>query len=62
MLPFFLVLLTHFQSQMEPMDIVGKVKENALLLKCISLGLSFLIFVILDLEKFVYVVSKIIFY
>ena len=31
------------------MDIVGKVKEDALLPKGISLGLSFLIFVSLDL-------------
>jgi len=40
----------------EPMDIVEKAKENTLLSKGISLGLSFLRFVILDLDKFLYVV------
>jgi len=41
---------------MEPMEIVGKANEDALLPKGISLDLSFLIFVILDLEKILYVV------
>jgi len=42
---------------MEPIHIVvGKVKEEVLLPKGISLGLSFLKFVILDLEKILYVV------
>jgi len=41
---------------MQPMDIVGKAKEDALLPKGISLGLSFLRFVLLDLKKFLYFV------